>query len=82
VPGVRLLPVVAIIEGTMLSLAVFLTDLSLHNSLFVWTPPLAAILITGAVALTLQAFRRGWLAIFGRIFGSWLVAVGLLYGGT
>jgi hypothetical protein len=86
VPGARLLPwllpVAAFIAGVMLALAVFLTDPSLHDPLYVWTPLLAAIWITGAVALTLHAFRRGWFAIFGRILGSWLVAVGLLYGGA
>jgi hypothetical protein len=86
VPGARLLPwllpLAAFIAGTMLALAVFLTDPSLHDPLYVLTPTLAAIWITGAVALTLQVFRRGWFAIFGRILGSWLVAVGLLYGGA
>ncbi len=77
-----LLPGAAIVQGAMLALAVFLTDPSLHDPLFVWTPLLAAFWIAGAVALTLQAFRRRWFAIFGRILGSWLVAVGLLYGGA
>jgi hypothetical protein len=30
----------------------------------------------------LRAFRRGWFSIFGRILGSWLLAIGLLYGGA
>ncbi len=77
-----LLPIAAIVDGVMLALAVFLTDPSLHAPLYIWTPLLAAIWIVGAVALTLQTFRRGWFTVAGRILGSWLVAVGLLYGGV
>ena len=86
VPGARLLPwllpVAAIIAGAMLSLAIMLTDPSLHDPAFTWTPMLAAFWIVVAVSLTLRAFRRGWFPIFGRILGSWLVAIGLLYGGA
>jgi len=86
VPGARvlscMLPLAAFTEGVMLALAVFLTDPSLHDPIFVWTPLLAAIWIVIAVASTLQAFRGNWGVIFGRIAGSWLVAVGLLYGGV
>jgi hypothetical protein len=45
-------------------------------------PLLIACWIVGAVILTLRAFRRGWFVIFGRILGSWLFAIGLLYGGA
>jgi hypothetical protein len=86
VPGARLLPwllpVGAIIVGAMLSLAIMLTDPSLHDPAFTWTPLLAAFWIVAAVGLTLHAFWRGWFGIFGRILGSWLVAIGLLYGGA
>jgi len=75
-----LLPMAAIVAGGMLSLAIMLTDPSLHDPAFTWTPVLAAFWIVAAVSLTLQAFRRGWFPIFGRILGSWLVAIGLLYG--
>lgn len=84
--GVRLLvwllPFCAFIEGVTLAVAVFLTDPSLHNSHFIWAPLLAAIWIVVGVALTLQAFRGRWSPIFARIVGSWLVTVGLLYGGA
>jgi hypothetical protein len=86
VPGARLLPwllpIGSIVAGAMLSLAVFLTDPSLHDPAFIGTPLLAAFWIVAAVALTVRAFWRGWFGIFGRILGSWLVAVGLLYGGA
>ena len=86
VPGARLLPwllpLAAIAAGAMLSLAIMLTDPSLHDPAFTWTPVLAAFWIVAAVSLTLHAFRQGWFPIFGRILGSWLVAIGLLYGGA
>jgi hypothetical protein len=85
-PGARLLPwllpIGSIVAGAMLSLAIFLNDPSLHEPAFILTPVLAAFWIVAAVALTVRAFWRGWVAIFGRILGSWLVAIGLLYGGA
>jgi hypothetical protein len=86
VPGLRLLPwllpVAALVAGAMLALAIMLTDPSLHEPAYTWTPVLIAFWMVGAIALTLRAFQRGWFAIFGRILGSWLVAIGLLYGGA
>ena len=75
-------PIAAAILGAMLALAIKLTDPSLHEPAYTWTPMLIACWIVAAVALTLRAFRRGWFSIFGRILGSWLVAIGLLYGGA
>jgi hypothetical protein len=77
-----LTPAAALIVGAMLALAVKLTDPSLHEAAYTWTPVLIALWIVAAVTLTLRAFRRGWFAIFGRILGSWLLAIGLLYGGA
>lgn len=86
VPGTRLLPwllpMAALVAGAMLALAIFLTDPSLHAAAFIGTPVLTAFWIVAAVSLTLRAFRRGWFPIFGRILGSWLLAIGLLYGGA
>jgi hypothetical protein len=75
-------PVASMIFGTMLGLTIKLTDPSLHEPAFTWTPLLAACWVIAAAALTLRAFRRGWFSIFGRILGSWLIAIGLLYGGA
>ncbi len=86
VPGARLrpwlLPVAALVAGAMLALVTKLTDPSLHEPVYTWMPVLVAFWIVAAVALTLRAFRRGWFPIFGRILGSWLLAIGLLYGGA
>jgi len=77
-----LTPIAALILGAMLALTIKLTDPSLHEPAFTWTPVLIAFWIVAAVSLTLRAFRRGWFVIFGRILGSWLLAIGLLYGGA
>ena len=75
-------PAAAAIFGTMLGLTIKLTDPSLHEPAFTWTQVLIAFWIVAAVSLPLRAFWRGWFPIFGRILGSWLLAIGLLYGGA
>jgi hypothetical protein len=77
-----LAPLAALIVGAMLALVVRMTDPSLHDPLYTWMPLLIAAWIVAALALTLRAFRRRWFAIFARILGSWLLAIGLLYGGA
>jgi hypothetical protein len=75
-------PAAAAIFGAMLGLTIRLTDPSLHDPAFTWTQVLTAFWIVAAVSLPLRAFWRGWFPIFGRILGSWLLAIGLLYGGA
>jgi hypothetical protein len=77
---VFLAPIAALILGAIVALAIMLTDPSLHEPAYTWMPVLIACWAVAAVAVTLRAFRRGWFSIFGRILGSWLVAIGLLYG--
>jgi hypothetical protein len=79
---VFLAPIAALILGSMLALAIKLTDPSLHEPAYTGTPVLVACWIVAAVVVTLRVLRRGWFSIFGRILGSWLVAIGLLYGGA
>jgi hypothetical protein len=76
------LPVAALVFGAMLALSTRLTDPSLHEFAFTFAPALIACWIVVAVALTLRAFWRGWFPVFGRILGSWLIAIGLLSGGA
>jgi hypothetical protein len=77
-----LLPIAALIAGAMLVFAIRVTDPSLHN----WRIPLAgitiALWIVAAITLIVRAFRRDWFTIPARIVGSWLIAIGLLYGGA
>jgi hypothetical protein len=75
-------PAAAALFGAMLGLTIKLTDPSLHEPAFTWTQVLIAFWIVAAVSLPLRAFWRGWFPIFGRILGSWLLAIGLLYGGA
>jgi len=75
-------PVGAVIFGAALALAVKLNDPSLHEPAYTWLPVLIACWIVAAVAMTLRLFPRRWFSIFGRILGSWLLAIGLLYGGA
>ena len=77
-----LTPPAAAIFGAMLGLTIRLTDPSLHQPVFTWAPVLIAFWIVFAVMLCLRGFWRDWFPIFGRILGSWMLAIGLLYGGV
>lgn len=66
----------------MLALAIVVTDPSLNDSTNSRAGVPIGVWIVGAVSLSLRAFRRGWFDIAGRIAGSWLIAIGLLYGGV
>jgi hypothetical protein len=84
VPGARplpwLLPIAALVEGAMLAVAIFLSTPTLDDPVLTWAQLLAAVWIVATVAMTTRAFRRQWFAVFGRILGSWILAIGLLYG--
>jgi len=77
-----LLPVAAFVVGAMLAIAVFLNDPSAGDPLFICAPLVVAFWIIISVSLTVRAFRHNWLVIFGRVLGSWTVAIGVLYGGA
>jgi hypothetical protein len=74
------LPVAALVAGTMLALAIVATDPSLHDRTNTFVGILIGLWIVVSVSLTIGAFRRTWFSIFARILGSWLIAIGLLYG--
>jgi hypothetical protein len=75
-----LVPVGAFVVGAMLAIAIFLNDPSEGDPLFTCSPLAVAFWTIISVSLTVRAFRHNWLVIFGRILGSWTVAVGVLYG--
>jgi len=77
-----LLPVVAFVVGVMLAVAIFLNDPSEGDPLFTCSPLVVAFWTIISVSLTVRAFRHNWLVIFGRVLGSWIVAIGVLYGGA
>ncbi|MBN2739656.1 MAG: hypothetical protein JXR35_02025 [Rhodobacteraceae bacterium] len=73
----------ALILGVMYALATKLSDPSYGGKPWVFLAGAAlGIWLIGAVALTLRSWRAGWFEIAGRIVGSWLVAIGILYGGV
>jgi hypothetical protein len=76
------LPPAALIAGIMTAVAIVATDPSLNSSTIRYAGVLIAAWIIGAISLTLRSFQRGWFMIAGPILGSWLVAIGLLYGGS
>jgi hypothetical protein len=77
-----LLPVAVFVEGTMLAIDIFMNDPPQGDPVFTWSPLLVAFWTIISVSLTVRAFRNKWLVIFGRILGSWTVAIGVLYGGA
>lgn len=80
--GSWFLLIAATVAGSMLAIAIEVSDLSLHDV----TIPLAGVIvgfwIVVAISLTVRAFWRIWFPIPARFLGSWLIAIGLLYGGA
>jgi hypothetical protein len=77
-----LVPLAAAVAGAMLALAIKVTDPSLHDATVSVAGLLIGLWIVAGVALTLRGFRRTWFTVAARIYGSWLIAIGLLYGGA
>ena len=75
-------PPAALVFGAMLGLTIRIADPSLHDPAYTWLPVTIAGWIVGAVALIVRGFWRQWFLVFGRILGSWMLAIGLLYGGA
>jgi hypothetical protein len=68
--------------GAMQAVAIGLTDPTLHDPALTYTGVLVSMWAVVSVGLCLRRFYRKWFVICGRIAGSWLLAIGLLYGGT
>ena len=75
-------PSAAAIFGAMLALLIRMTDPSLHEPAFTWAPIGTALWLIATAAFTVRILWRDWFPIFGRILGSWMLAIGLLYGGA
>jgi hypothetical protein len=76
------LPIAAVVAGSMLAVAIEVTDPSLHDVAIPMAGVIVGLWIIAAVSLTVRAFLRAWFPIPARILGSWLIAIGLLYGGA
>jgi hypothetical protein len=85
-PGARLrswfLLVAAVVAGSMLAVAIEVTDPSFHDVAIPLAGVAVGFWIIAAISLTARAFQRAWFPIPARILGSWLIAIGLLYGGA
>ncbi|MEW5420831.1 hypothetical protein [Amorphus sp. 3PC139-8] len=77
-----LLPLAALIAGAVLAVATKITDPTLHDPAIFVTGVVVAVWTLVAVGLTVRGFRRPWFSIPARILGSWLVAIGVLFGGA
>lgn len=72
-----------LILGIFYALSVKLSDPSFGGRPWIFLAGMGlAIWLMGAVVLILRNWQASWFEIAGRIIGSWLVAIGLLYGGV
>ena len=72
----------ALLIGAMLAIIIALTDPTLNNTEVSIVGVALGLWVVTVTALSVQAFYRSWFVIALRIFGSWLLAIGLLYGGA
>jgi hypothetical protein len=70
----------ALLAGIATTLGIVVTDPSIHDPSNRIAGVLIALWLPAAVALSVSAFRRPLFDTPGRILGSWLIAIGLLYG--
>lgn len=73
---------VALPAGVLAALSIKATDPSFHSPTFAEVGALVTVWLVVALSLTVRIVRGRWLAIGAPIFGSWLIAVGVLYGGA
>lgn len=76
------LPSAAMLIGVMLGVATMLTDPTLPDPAIPLIAALIALWIMAVIGLSGHAFWLGWFPVAARILGSWLIAIGLLLGGT
>jgi hypothetical protein len=75
-------PVSALLTGLAAALAIVVTDPSIGSLSNRIAGVLIALWLAAAIALIVRAFHRPWFNTAGRILGSWLIAIALLYGGA
>ncbi|MBZ9796411.1 hypothetical protein [Mesorhizobium sp. ES1-4] len=76
------IPVAACLIGALLAVVTKLTDPTLNDLRIPLSGTIIALWIIVAVGLIGRIFPPAWFMIGARILGSWLVAIGLLLGGT
>lgn len=68
--------------SAVLAIATVLGDPTLHARSYLPSALAAQAFLVAVIALVAAGLDRPWLAIGVRIFASWLIAIGLLYGGA
>ncbi len=76
-----LLPM-AFLLGSILGVAITLDAASADQHSFAEAATAMAVWLVASVAFSWAAFERPWFRIGGRIIGSWLIAIGLMLGGS
>ncbi|MBP0616223.1 hypothetical protein [Jiella mangrovi] len=75
-------PLASLVIGTLWALWIRLLDPTLHDLKISVAGVLVAVALIVAIASTVAAFRGNWMFVAAPICGSWLLAIGLLYGGS
>lgn len=75
-----LLPVAALMSGVVLGMLVNLSDPTREETVFALGAVAGGVWLVAAPWLIRRQLEQAWLEIAGRIFGSWLVAIGVLLG--
>lgn len=70
------------ILGATLGVAIKLNDPGFDDVSYAAAAGATALWLAVAVALTWRLFARPWFRIAGRVFASWLVAIGVILGGA
>jgi hypothetical protein len=77
-PSLIVMPVL----GASLALAVDLSDPSFHDRSYLPWALVVTVWVLLAAGLVAGLFTAPWTMIASRVFGSWLLAIGTLYGGA
>jgi hypothetical protein len=75
-------PVAALLSGVALGFAIALHHPSVGDLRFPFGATAGGLWLISLAPAILRPFDRSWLRIGGRIFASWLVAIGLMLGGA
>ena len=75
-----LLPVAALASGLALGLVINMSDPTVEESMFALGAVACGIWLVAGPLLLWRRFAQPWFLIAGRIFGAWLIAVGLMLG--
>lgn len=77
-----MVPLAAAITGAVTGLGIRFTAPGFHEPAYTWMSILIVFWIVLAVSLCAWGFWREWFVVFSRVLGSWMLAIGLLYGGS